>query len=216
MFLGHAAVGFAAKRAAPTLPLGALMMAPILLDLLWPIALLLGIEHVTIDPGNTAVTPLDLHDYPYTHSLAMAAVWSGIFGAIGFAWWRSGRGAVVLGLGVFSHWVLDWVTHRPDLPLYPGSDVHVGLALWNSLAGTLAAELVLFAGGVALYVTTTRPRNRRGSVVLWSLVGFLLLVYAGAVFGPPPPSPRAIAHTALLAWLFVPWAAWIDRNRILR
>jgi membrane-bound metal-dependent hydrolase YbcI (DUF457 family) len=213
MFIGHAAVGFAAKRAAPNLSLGVLMMAPMLLDLLWPFALLLGVEHVRIDPGNTAVTPLDLYDYPYTHSLLTAVGWSVLFAVIVLATVRDRRSAVVAGAAVFSHWVLDWVTHRPDMPLYPGSDKYVGLGLWNSLIGTMVVELLMFAGGVALYLTTTRASHRRGSFALWALVVFLLVVYAGALFGPPPPSTRAIAIAALVAWVFVPWAYFIDRNR---
>src|SRR3954470_3350305 len=113
MFIGHFAVGFASKRAAPDTNLGILMLAPLFLDLLWPIFLLLGIETVRIDPGNTAFTPLDLHDYPWSHSLLMAVVWSLLVGGIVLAAKRSRRGAVVVGLGVFSHWVLDFITHRP-------------------------------------------------------------------------------------------------------
>ena len=213
MFIGHYAVGLASKRVAPRASLGALIAAPLLLDLLWPIALLTGFESVKIDPGNTVVTPLDLHDYPYTHSLAMSIVWSVLYG-VGFgAITRYWRGAWVVGLGVFSHWVFDFVTHRPDLPLYPGSDTYLGLGLWNSLLGTLVTELGLFAIGLWLYVTGTRPRNRRGSVALWIFVGLLLLIYIGNLFGPPPPSSKAVAITALGQWLFVLWAWWIDRNR---
>src|SRR3954470_9288207 len=117
MFIGHFAVGFASKRAAPDTNLGILMLAPLFLDLLWPIFLLLGIESVKIDPGNTAFTPLDLHDYPWTHSLLMAVVWSLLYGAVVFfAGHRDQRGGVVCALGVFSHWVLDFITHRPDMP----------------------------------------------------------------------------------------------------
>jgi membrane-bound metal-dependent hydrolase YbcI (DUF457 family) len=216
MFVGHFAVGFAAKRAAPRTSLGALMMAPLLLDLLWPIALLLGVEQVRIDPGNTVVTPLDLDDYPYTHSLVTSIGWSLLMAAGVYALHKDRRGALVCGLGVFSHWVLDFVTHRPDLPLYPGGEGRVGLGLWNSLPGTLAAELALFAAGVWLYATTTRARDRVGAIAFWSFAALLLVFYFAALFGPLPPSPTAIAYTALTAWLFVPLAAWIDRHREVR
>jgi len=213
MFIGHFAVGFASKRVAPRASLGALMAAPLLLDLLWPIFLLAGIESVRIDPGNTPFTPLDLHDYPYSHSLLMSLVWSVAAAGVYWVAARYRRGALVVGAGVFSHWVLDFVTHRPDMPLYPGSDTYLGLGLWNSRAGTLAVETAMFLMGVWLYVQCTRPRNRTGKVALAALVALLSLSYVATVTGPPPPSARFIAWGGLAAWLFVPWAWWIDRNR---
>ena len=216
MFLGHFAVGFASKRAAPRASLGVLMAAPLFLDLLWPIFLIAGVESVRIEPGNTVVTPLDLHDYPWSHSLATSLAWSAVVAVAFWAATRYARGAVVLAVGVFSHFVLDFVTHRPDLPLYPGSPISVGLGLWNSRPATLAVECALFVVGVAIYVRATRAINRRGAVALWTLVGFLLLFYAANMFGPPPPSVDAIKYGGLAGWLFVPWAWWIDRNRVTR
>jgi len=213
MFIGHFAVGFASKQAAPRASLGPLMAAPLLLDLIWPLFLLLGIESVRIDPGNTAFTPLDLHDYPYTHSLVMSLVWAAAFGGLYFAATRYGRGGLVIAAGVFSHWVLDFVTHRPDMPLFPGSARFVGLGLWNSRGGTIAVETTMFAIGVWLYVRCTRARNRVGAVALAALVALLSLMYVATVLGPPPPNARVLAWGGLTAWLFVPWAWWIDRNR---
>src|SRR6266699_7068622 len=111
MFIGHNAVGFASKRAVPRISLGWLMAAPMLVDLIWPIFLLLGIEHVRIRPGMTRLTPFDFYDYPWSHSLLMAAVWSVVAGVLYFAFTRYKRGAIVLGIGVISHWVLDYLTH---------------------------------------------------------------------------------------------------------
>lgn len=213
MFIGHFAVGFAAKRAAPRASLGALMAAPLALDLLWPLFLMAGLESVRIDPGNTAFTPLDLHDYPYTHSLAGALVWSLLYAGAYAAVTRYRRGAVVIGLGVFSHWVLDFVTHRPDMPLWPGSATNVGLGLWNSRAGTMSVEVAMFVAGVWAYASATRARNRRGAISFWALVALLAVLYASTAFGPPPPSADAIKWMGVIAWLFVPWAWWIDRNR---
>ena len=216
MFIGHFAVGFASKRAAPRASLGVLMAAPLFLDLLWPIFLIAGVESVRIEPGNTVVTPLDLHDYPWSHSLATSLAWSAVVAVAFWAATRYARGAVVLAVGVFSHFVLDFVTHRPDMPLYPGSPISVGLGLWNSRPATLAVECALFVVGVAIYVRATRAINRRGAVALWTLVGFLLLFYAANIFGPPPPSVDVIKYGGLTGWLFVPWAWWIDRNRVTR
>ena len=140
MFLGHAAVGFAAKRLAPRAPLPILLLAPWLLDLLWPIFLLAGVESVRIDPGNTAFTPLDFVSYPWSHSLVMAIGWA-LLAAFAYAAWRRDRaGAVWIGALVASHWVLDAVVHRPDLPLWPGGGPRVGLGLWNHVAVTLVIE----------------------------------------------------------------------------
>lgn len=213
MFIGHFAVGFASKKWAPRASEGALMLAPLFLDLVWPVFLATGLETVRIDPGNTAFTPLDLHDYPYSHSLVTAVVWSLLVAGLYFAITRYRRGAAVIGLGVFSHWVLDFVTHRPDMPLYPGSATHVGLGLWNSRAGTLLVEGAMFAAGVAIYARCTRALNRRGTLAFWSLAIVVVVLYLGAALGPPPPNEKALRMAAFVSWLFVPWAWWMDRNR---
>ena len=214
MFLGHFAVGFAAKRAAPRASLGTLMMAPLLPDLLWPLFLLVGLERVRIDPGNTVFTPLDFVSYPYTHSLLTTLIWAGLFAALYRA--RSGydRGAILIAVGVVSHWVLDVVSHRPDLPLVPGDALRLKLRLWNSVTATLVVEIAMFATGIWLYVGTTRARNRQGRLALAGVVLVLGGIYVGNLAGPPPPSETALALVALGAWLFVPWFYWIDRNRV--
>src|SRR5688500_7330651 len=113
MFIGHMAVGLASKRLSPTTSLGWLMLAPLLADAVWPLFLWLGLESVRINPGDTAMTPLDLHDYPYSHSLLASLLWSAAAGGAFWLWKRDRRAALVIAAGVFSHWVLDFVTHRP-------------------------------------------------------------------------------------------------------
>src|SRR3989339_1594487 len=124
MFIGHYAVALAAKKGAPKASLGTLFIAAQLVDLLWPLFLLLGLEHVKIDPGNTAITPLNFNDYPLSHSLLMSIVWSLLFGGVYYLIKRNKKTSVILGLCVFSHWVLDFITHRPDLPLAPGVEFY--------------------------------------------------------------------------------------------
>lgn len=212
MFIGHHAAGFAAKKYAPEVSLGTLLAAAMWLDLLWPLMLLLGVEHVRIDPGNTAFTPLDFYHYPYTHSLLVVVGWA-VAAALLYRVRRgSSRGAVVIFAAVLSHWVLDFVTHRPDLPLWPGGP-NAGLGLWNSVPGTVIIESLLFAGALALYLRATKARDTTGSAALWALVVFLVLIYVANIFSPPPPNASAIAWVALAAWLFVPWGAWVDRHR---
>jgi membrane-bound metal-dependent hydrolase YbcI (DUF457 family) len=215
MFIGHNAVGFASKRAAPRVSLGLLMAAPMLLDLIWPILLLAGVEHMRIDRGNTRFTPLDFYDYPRSHSLLMACVWGLLFGGAYFIRTRDRRAGCILFLGVVSHWLFDFFTHRPDLPLWPGGP-KVGLGLWNFPAATIVVESLLFIGGLALYVRATRPRDRVGSLGFASFVLFLVLVYIGNIVGPPPPNVAAVAWLALSAWLLPLWAWWFDAHREAR
>jgi len=216
MFIGHLAVGFASKRVAPKASLGVLMAAPMALDLLWPLFLLAGWEQVRIDPGNTAFTPLDFVSYPYTHSLAMSVVWAALFALIYWAVTRYTAGAFVIAAGVVSHWILDYVTHRPDLPLYPGGTERLGLELWNSVAGTIAIESVMFAAAVWIYVSSTRASDRIGSYGFWAFVVFMLITYFGNAFGSPPPSAALVARLGLAIWLIPLWAWWFDRHREVR
>jgi len=213
MFLGHFGVGFGAKAAAPRASLGALFLAAQFIDLLWPTLLLLGLERVVISPGVTRVTPLDFTDYPISHSLVMVFLWGILFSGAYFLLRRYPRGAWVCGVAVVSHWFLDLVVHRPDLPLAPGATSYFGLGLWNSLPITLVVELAIFAVGVWLYCRTTSASDRIGSVGLWSLVAFLLLVYFGNLFGQPPPNVTALAWVGQAQWLLVVWAYWVDRHR---
>lgn len=213
MFIGHYAVALAAKKAAPKVSLGTLFIAAQLVDLLWPLFLLLGLEHVRIDPGNTAFTPLDFYDYPITHSLVGAIGWSMLLAGTYYGFRREKKSAVVIGLVVFSHWILDLITHRPDLPLGLGGDQMFGLGLWNSLPGTLVVEIGLFVGGIVLYLKSTEAKDRTGRYAFWGLIGVLGLIHIGNIFGPPPPSDFAIAIAGNALWLFVLWAYWTDRHR---
>ena len=213
MFIGHFALAFAAKQAAPTASLGTFILAAQFLDVLWPVFVIARIERFEIAPGITAVTPLDFISYPYSHSLLATAVWAGLFGAAYLALRGNRRAALVLAALVLSHWLLDAVSHRPDMPLVPGGGTLVGLGLWNSVPATLGVEGLLSAACLSSYLRFTRANDRIGSLNVWVLVVVLLLAYVGAVFGPPPPSNDAVTYSGLLGWLFVAWAYWIDRHR---
>lgn len=212
MFIGHFAVGLASKSLAPRASLGWLVAACEFVDLLWPVFLIGGWERVRIDPGNTAFTPIDFVHYPYTHSLLMSVFWGLFLGWVYFGRAKDRRGALIIGAVVVSHWVLDWITHRPDLPLYPGSPKH-GLGLWNSVSATLVVELGMFTAGVVLYARAAKPVDRKGRIAFWSFVAFLLLTYVANILGGPPPNVVTIEVSALLLWLLVFWAAWIDKHR---
>jgi membrane-bound metal-dependent hydrolase YbcI (DUF457 family) len=217
MFIGHFAVGFAAKKTAPAVSLGSLFLACQLADLVWPTLVLARVEQVEIRPGITVVTPLDFVHYPYSHSLIALFLWGA---ALGFAYKLLRRSAwaapVVLALVVLSHWVLDVVSHRPDMPVTLTGPERLGLGLWNSLPATLAVELILFALGVLIYQRATVPKDRTGTFALAGLVAFLLIVYFASLFGPPPPTAAAVAWSAQAMWLLVAWGYWIDRHRLPR
>ena len=215
MFIGHESLALAAKRIVPRTSLGTLVMAVGWLDLVWPVFLLLGIEHVRIDPGNTAFTPLDFFDYPYTHSLLSAAIWAIVFGAVYFLIRRDSRSACITGLAVFSHWPLDAIVHGPDLLLIPGGNVRIGFGLWNSIPITLALEIVMFAAGIFIYLRSTTSKGTAGRISFWSFVIVLLAIYFSSI-NSPPPDERTLAYLALLGWLPVAWAYWIDRTRRMR
>jgi membrane-bound metal-dependent hydrolase YbcI (DUF457 family) len=214
VFIGHFAVAFAAKKAAPRASLGTLVLAAAFLDIVWPVLVLLGIERFRIVPGFTAINPFDFTYYPWSHSLLMTLVWSAAFALAYFAVSRDRVGAVWLAIVVASHWVLDFVSHVPDMPLYPGGSVKLGLGLWRSIPATFAVEGAMFAAGIALYLRATRSRDRIGSVAWWAFVALLLALYIPGPWASRPPSENAVAIFGIIALLiFGPWAYWIDRHR---
>lgn len=213
MFIGHLALGMGAKKYAPRTSLGLLIAAPILADLLWPTLLLLGIEEVRIDPGNTRQTPLDFVHYPWSHSLLMLCVWGALLGgAVYFACRRSTDARIVAAL-VVSHWFLDWVTHRPDMPLVPWEGPKLGLSLWNLPAVNAVLEAALFGAGTTLYFRATRPLDRIGRYAVSAFVAFLAVAFAANLSGAPPPSVTALGWVAQVSWLLPLWAWWGDRHR---
>jgi hypothetical protein len=215
MFVGHTALALAGKARAPHTSLGLLLAAAVGLDLLWPVFLLLGIERVRIEPGVTAFSPLAFDSYPWSHSLVMALVWGGLL-ALAVAR-RAGPGVPFLvGALVVSHWVLDFASHRPDMPLWPGPSPLLGLGLWDSIPATLLVEGALFLTGILVYVRSTRPLDRTGFWALWTLLLVQAAMWASGPWAPPPPSPSVLAWFSLGLWLFVLWAWWADRHRVAR
>lgn len=213
MFIGHYAVALAAKRAAPRTSLGTLFAAVQLADMLWPVLLLLGWEHAHTVPGPNPFLVLWLDSIPISHSLLTLIAWGVLFAVLYRARTGYARGAIVVALGVVSHWVLDVATHRPDMPLYPGSPL-LGFGLWNSATGTIIVEGLMFATGTWIYLRTTRARDGVGRYGLAALLAVLLLSYVASLAGGAPPSMRTLAIGGIVfGWLFVGWAAWVDRHR---
>jgi membrane-bound metal-dependent hydrolase YbcI (DUF457 family) len=215
MFVGHYGPSFAVKSLRPAIPLWLLFIVVQLVDVAWAVLVLLGIEKVRIVPGITASNPLDLYYMPYTHSLVAAILWSVAAGVLcrplpGVA---NRFAAVWIGAAVFSHWVLDFLVHRADLPLYDDT-VKVGLGVWNYPAVALSLEAVLMFGGMMLYLRVTRPINAIGRFGP-PVFGVVMLAIQGYVFfGPPPASPAAAAVTALVSYVvFAAVAEWLARQR---
>jgi hypothetical protein len=193
-----------------------LFLAAQFIDLLWPTFLLLGLERVRIVPGVTTVTPLLFEHYPFSHSLLAVVGWAVLVGSVHFFLRRQRLAALVIAALVVSHWLLDLLVHRPDLPLVPNGGPLVGFGAWSSPTLTLLIEVPLFAGGVWLYARRAGAVDRRGRWGLWGLVVALLIVYAGNLLGNPLQSAAAIAWVGQLQWLFVLLAYWIDKHRQLR
>jgi hypothetical protein len=209
MFVGHLAVALVAKRAAPAANLGWLMAGVTALDLIWPVFVLAGLEHVRIVQGATAFTPLVFDSYPWSHSLVMAVVWG--LALVAVARWREVRASAgLLATLVISHWVLDFASHAPDMPLWPGPSPRLGLGLWYSIPLTLVIEGSLWILAIVVFLKG-RPRRREGRVAFWSLVVVSTLLWATGPWSPPPPSTRALGWFALIGWILVPWAALADR-----
>ena len=215
MFVGHYGPSFGIKAIRPAIPLWLLFIAVQLVDVAWAILILLGIEKVRIVPGITASNPFDLYYMPYTHSLVAAGLWAvaAIVLCKPLRGVRNWSAAVWVGAAVFSHWVLDLLVHRPDLPLYDDT-MKVGLGIWNYPAIALALEALLLFGGMIMYLRRTQAINAIGRLGP-PVFGILMLAIQGYIFfGPPPTSPGAAAITALVSYfVFAVVAHWLDRQR---
>jgi hypothetical protein len=209
MFIGHFAVGFAGRRPGYLPSLAMLFIAVQLPDLIWPVLVLAGVETFRIKEGSTVLTPLEFTYYPYSHSLFMVAVWGIALGLVYFLFTKNKKAALILVPLVISHWILDYITHKPDLQLSPFSETKVGLGLWNHPAAELILETSMFLAAILLYYTRVKPKRK---IAFWSLVSVFLAIHFMNVFGPPPPSINMVAWSANLMWLFVCWALWVEKG----
>jgi hypothetical protein len=216
LFVGHLGVALAAKRATPATSLGWLVAAVTLADLLWPIFMLAGIETARVERGATPVTPLVFESYPWSHSLLMMLGWGLVLGAL--ARWRGvdTRGMWWIVALVVSHWVLDVVTHVPDMPLWPGPSPRFGFSLWNSIPASFAVEGALWIACITIYLRAQKARSWVGHLAFWSFVLINTAMWASGPWGTPPATQRALALFALIGWIVIPWALWIERTHSAR
>lgn len=216
MFIGHYGPAYAIKRWRPQIPIFVLFFAVQLVDVAWAVFVPLGIERVRIVPGITATNPLDLYYMPYTHSLVAALLWS-LVGAGVYAVFKPRalrmRIGLAVGVAIFSHWLLDFLVHRPDLPLYDNSG-KVGLGLWNFPVVALVLEVGSLLLGAVLYLGGTRPRDNLGRFGPWVFILLLIAMQVVMFFGSPPETPNQAAAAAFVSYfLFAGIAAWLDRHR---
>lgn len=225
MFIGHYAVGLAAKKWAPKASLGTLVAAAIWLDLAWPLFLLLGLEHFRISPGITKMSPFDFYDYPLSHSLVMALAWAGLWGLIYLMSDKNdSKGAWIVGGLVVSHWFLDYLVHRADLPILPaeaGYATHkYGLAfgnhpfaLWDYPYLEIPLEVGLFAVGFWLFLKSTKALDSVGKSALWAFGVVLAALYVVSLSAPAPTNLNLVTLMGFSQLIFVAWAYWIDDHR---
>lgn len=218
MFIGHYAVGFAAKRWAPKTSLAVLFGSALWLDLVWPMFVLFGWEHFRIDGSPlTKLLAFDFTDYPLSHSFVMAIAWGALLGLAWLAWKKDTNTACLIAGLVVSHWVLDFLVHRPDLPLLPAADPGArkfGLGIWSSYWGTGILEVSIFAFGLKIYLMSTKAKDKIGSVAFWAFVAFLLVLYAFVFTNNPPANPKVVAFSGqVLGLLLLGWAYWFDGHR---
>jgi hypothetical protein len=213
MFVGHYSVSLVARRSSIDLPLWLWFIAVQWLDFAFMMFVLLGIEKVRIVPGFTEANPLDLYYLPYSHGLLGATVTSAIFAGLVFAAFPAARSAVGLGLvwlASFSHWLLDFVMHTPDLPIVAGP-TKVGLGLWNHQAISLSLEVVLLVLAAWFFA---RSADRPVRVRVWILVGVMVALQVYSNFAPTPTSATQFAVTALALYgLLTAGAYWVERTR---
>jgi FtsH-binding integral membrane protein len=213
MFIGHFAMGYAAKNLNPRASLGTYFLAAQFLDLLWPTLLLLNIEKAELSTDPSHPVPLVFTSYPFSHSLALVLLWGLGFGLVYFLFKKHRATALLLFFVVISHWLLDLVVHIPDLPLWPGNSPLLGFGLWKSKSLTLMIEMGFFIAAVMFYFNHTKPLNNSGRFGTWGLVIFLIIIHLANLYGPLPKDIDAVAWAGHLQWIFVIWAYWSDQNR---
>ena len=214
MLVGHFAVGFTAKRIEPGISVGTLVLAAMLADLLWCLFMFAGIEQVQFKPGMGAANYFVASNIVISHSLLMDGVWAALLAGAYFFVRRKPRGAWVIFGTVLSHWPLDWISHRPDMPLSPGVHRYFGLGLWTSIPAALVVEGGFWVLAVILYARGTEPKTRIGVYAYWTVGALLPLAWYNNLAGPPPPNPRTVWLSSVLFFsLSIGWAYWMNRLR---
>ncbi len=217
MFAGHVGAALAIGRAERRVNVGVFIAAALLLDIVLWLLVLVGWEAVRI-PAAFARTHQAEFEFPYSHGLLASVIWSGLAAAAGFvayvrleaARWRV---AALLAAAVFSHWPLDALVHRPELPLAGASSPRVGLGLWDSILTALVTEAALVAVGLFLFVSGGHRSKRKSLAITTLTLVVLAFTVVGMTVAPPPPSALALAASSLVTVLVVTaCACWLGRS----
>lgn len=201
MFAGHVGVALAVGRAERRVNVGAFVAAALLLDFVLWLLVLLGLESVAV-PANFESTHQPEFVFPYSHGLLASVLWSAIAGAAALLVcsarpalkWRV---TVLVALAVFSHWLLDALVHRPEMPLTDDASPVVGLALWNNMPIALGIEATIVAVGLCLFVPGSGLSRRRSITLTVLTLVVLAFTVAGMTIAPRPPSALAVAASSL-------------------
>ncbi len=216
MFVGHYAAALALKKFEKRASLGVLFLAVQFVDILFFPFVLLGLERMNIVENFTESTHFELVFMPYTHSLVASMFWAGVAYAL-FRWLivKNNSVAIVVALAVFSHWLLDLVTHTPDLPLWSDASLKLGLGLWNNAIATYVVEAILLLLALWLYLRSTTATSAVGKYGMSIFIVFLLLLNIVNIFGPMQgDSKLVLAISALTSYfLFAAAAFWLDTKR---
>ena len=215
MLVGHYAVALIAKRAEPRINLGTLVLAAMFADIAWCVFMILGLEEVQFKSGVGAGKYFYATNIALSHSLLMDAVWATLLATAYLLRRRYRHGALMIFLVVLSHWLLDFVSWRPDLPIAPKLHRHVGLGLWSSIPATLLVEGGFWLFAVIIYVRCTRSKGLTATFVFWVGIGLLTLMWLNNIAGPPPQNPKTAPFASLIVFsLTVAWAYWVNRSRV--
>ncbi len=212
MLTGHLAVGLAGKRIEPNISLGTWITAALLADMVAFVLMMAGRERFLPVPG--VATNGMLGEIRYSHSLLMDAVWAGLFAAGFYLWRRSLRGALLVAAAVLSHWVLDVISHRPDMALAPGAKPLLGLGLWNSIPATLAVEGGVWAAAILLYARATSSKSWVAVLAFWLGIALFTGSWIGNIMAGVDPKPvRAGVNGLIFFSLMIAWSFWMNRAR---
>jgi hypothetical protein len=215
MFVGHYAVGFLGKKLAPKASLATFVFAAMAADILWCAFLLAGIEQVAFTSGKGAGQYFEAINISFSHGLLMDLLWAALLAAGTYLLTRYARGAVIVFLAVLSHWLLDVVSHRPDMPIGLNSGPKLGFGLWTSVPATLLVEGGFWIIALVVYATSHKFSSRAKLWGFWAGSLLLTLSWYGNITGPPPTNGRSAATSSLIFFsLSILWAYWIDKPKV--
>jgi len=215
MFIGHLGVGFILKKFDQRTNLAWFFISVLFLDLLLWTFILLGIEKVIVPPDFARLHYLKFF-FPYSHSLVGTIAWSVLFYIVAEIITKRRKAALLLGLGVFSHYFLDFIVHIPELTIAGDNSAVVGLGLWNHIYIALLVEVIIFLAGLIIYIWKTKAISLSGKYGIYIFSALLIVAaFISQVLSPKPESGNEVAGAALLSVVLVILTAyWLDRKRI--